>query len=39
MFPEAEAYGETAITIPLYVGLSDDDQGRVVQAIHEVLDA
>lgn len=37
MFPEAEAYGDSAITLPLYVGLSDADQDEVVRALSDVL--
>jgi UDP-4-amino-4,6-dideoxy-N-acetyl-beta-L-altrosamine transaminase len=38
-FPQAEAYYAEAISIPLYVGLSDADQDRVVQTLAKVLDA
>lgn len=36
-FPEAEAYYREAITLPLYAGLSDADQDRVVVSLREVL--
>jgi UDP-4-amino-4,6-dideoxy-N-acetyl-beta-L-altrosamine transaminase len=36
-FPEAEAYGESAITLPLYPALPEADQDRVVQALQELL--
>jgi UDP-4-amino-4,6-dideoxy-N-acetyl-beta-L-altrosamine transaminase len=36
-YPEAEAYGESAITLPLYAGLTDAQQDRVVAALKEVL--
>jgi UDP-4-amino-4,6-dideoxy-N-acetyl-beta-L-altrosamine transaminase len=34
-FPEAEAHGEEAITIPLYPGLTD--QEKVINALREIL--
>lgn len=37
-FPEAEAYGREAITLPLYPGLSDADQGRVADTLGSLLD-
>ncbi|MBJ3785053.1 UDP-4-amino-4,6-dideoxy-N-acetyl-beta-L-altrosamine transaminase [Devosia sediminis] len=36
-FPEAEAYYREAITLPLYPGLSDADQDRVVAALDAAL--
>ena len=36
-FPEAEAHGQTAITLPLYPTLSDQDQDQVIRALREVL--
>jgi dTDP-4-amino-4,6-dideoxygalactose transaminase len=36
-FPEAEAYGATAITLPLYPTLTDSQQDCVVTALREVL--
>jgi UDP-4-amino-4,6-dideoxy-N-acetyl-beta-L-altrosamine transaminase len=36
-FPEAEAYGESAITIPLYPLLSESEQDLVVRALREVV--
>jgi dTDP-4-amino-4,6-dideoxygalactose transaminase len=36
-FPEAEAYGQSAITLPLYPGLSEAEQDRVVQSLRGSL--
>jgi UDP-4-amino-4,6-dideoxy-N-acetyl-beta-L-altrosamine transaminase len=36
-YPEAEAYGNTAITLPLYPGLTDRQQDEVVSALNQVL--
>lgn len=36
-FPEAEKYYERAITLPLYYGLSEDDQDYVIRKVKEVL--
>lgn len=36
-FPEAEQYGEQAITLPLHPALNDEDQNRIVQLLHQVL--
>ncbi|HHT9112405.1 MAG TPA: UDP-4-amino-4,6-dideoxy-N-acetyl-beta-L-altrosamine transaminase [Candidatus Wunengus sp. YC65] len=36
-YPEAEAHGETAITLPLYPTLTDQEQEQVVDALHQVL--
>jgi UDP-4-amino-4,6-dideoxy-N-acetyl-beta-L-altrosamine transaminase len=36
-FPEAEAYGRQAITLPLYAALSERDQDRVVHELAAVL--
>jgi UDP-4-amino-4,6-dideoxy-N-acetyl-beta-L-altrosamine transaminase len=36
-FPEAESYYSEAITLPLYAGLSEQDQDRVVQALKGIL--
>ena len=36
-FPEAEAYYQGAITLPLYYGLSEDDQDRVILSMREIL--
>jgi UDP-4-amino-4,6-dideoxy-N-acetyl-beta-L-altrosamine transaminase len=36
-FPEAEAYGASAITLPLYPSMSDEQQDQVVQAMGDVL--
>jgi UDP-4-amino-4,6-dideoxy-N-acetyl-beta-L-altrosamine transaminase len=35
--PQAERYYSEAISIPLYFGLTDDQQDRVVIALHEAL--
>jgi UDP-4-amino-4,6-dideoxy-N-acetyl-beta-L-altrosamine transaminase len=31
-FPEAEAHGREALTLPLYPSMGEDDQGRVIRA-------
>jgi len=36
-FPEAEAYGRSAISLPLYPGLTGDEQERVVSALSALL--
>lgn len=36
-YPEAEQYYREAISIPLYAGLEDEDQDRVIAALCEVL--
>jgi UDP-4-amino-4,6-dideoxy-N-acetyl-beta-L-altrosamine transaminase len=36
-FPEAEAYGRTAITLPLYPLLGEEQQDRVVSALRQGL--
>ena len=36
-FPEAEAYASTAISLPLYPGLQETDQQRVVDALTALL--
>ena len=36
-FPEAEAYGSSAISLPLYPGLQDGDQQRVVRTLASLL--
>lgn len=36
-FPESEAYGRTAITLPLYPAMTEDDQLKVVKAVRESL--
>jgi UDP-4-amino-4,6-dideoxy-N-acetyl-beta-L-altrosamine transaminase len=36
-FPEAEAYARNAISLPLYPGLQDEEQDRVVQVLSNVL--
>lgn len=36
-FPAAEAYYDGAISLPIYAGLSDDDQTRVIDAVGQAL--
>ncbi len=36
-FPEAEAYARNAISLPLYPGLQEQEQERVVQALSSML--
>ena len=38
-FPQAEAYGRSAISLPLYPGLTDADQERVVEALAALVGA
>lgn len=38
-FPESELYYSEAITLPLFPGLTPDDQDRVVNALRDALDA
>jgi len=35
--PEAEAHGRTALTLPLYPGMTDEEQRQVVLALKDVL--
>lgn len=37
-FPQAEQYYETALTLPLYYGLTDAEQDYVVEQLRKVLD-
>jgi UDP-4-amino-4,6-dideoxy-N-acetyl-beta-L-altrosamine transaminase len=37
MFPEAEAHGREAVTLPLYAAMSDAQQGEVIDALRAVL--
>jgi UDP-4-amino-4,6-dideoxy-N-acetyl-beta-L-altrosamine transaminase len=37
MFPEAESYGQAAISLPMYPNLNQDQQDHVVSALHEAL--
>jgi UDP-4-amino-4,6-dideoxy-N-acetyl-beta-L-altrosamine transaminase len=39
MFNEAEAYGESAISLPMFPGLSESDQDYVVTSLNSVLSA
>jgi len=36
-FPQSEQYYREAISLPLYYGLTETDQGRVVQTLREIL--
>lgn len=36
-FPVAEAYYEACISLPMFVGLSDEDQDRTIAAVIEVI--
>jgi UDP-4-amino-4,6-dideoxy-N-acetyl-beta-L-altrosamine transaminase len=36
-YPEAEAHGKSAITLPLYASMTDEQQDEVVAALDEVL--
>jgi len=36
-FPRAEAYYREAITLPLYFGLSEEEQDRVIAAVREAI--
>ena len=36
-FPEAELYGHNAISLPLYPGLKESDQDRVVKVLSNLL--
>lgn len=36
-YPEAEAHGESAITLPLYSALTEQEQDQVVRALKETL--
>lgn len=38
-FPESEAYYEEAISLPMYAGLTDVEQVRVVEALKGSLSA
>ena len=37
MFPEAESYGQDAISLPMYPGLSEDAQMLVIKTICGVI--
>lgn len=37
-YPEAEAYGKEGITLPMYSALTDQQQGQVVDALHQILE-
>ena len=36
-YPEAEAHGQSAITLPMYAALTDQQQDQVVTALKEIL--
>lgn len=36
-FPEAEAHGDEAITLPLYPSLREDEQDRVIEAVRDAV--
>lgn len=36
-FPEAEQFGQTALTLPLYPDLKEDDQEHIVQVVGDLL--
>jgi dTDP-4-amino-4,6-dideoxygalactose transaminase len=36
-FPEAEAYYQTAISIPMYSGMTDEQQDHVIAVLHQLL--
>ncbi len=38
MFVQAENAYQTMLSIPLYTGMNDDDQARVIQALREILE-
>ena len=37
MFPQADAAYRAMISIPLFTAMTDADQSRVIEALHEVL--
>lgn len=37
-FPQAEAYAHNSISLPLYPGLKEEEQGKVVQILSNLLD-
>jgi len=38
MFPEAEAYGREAISLPMYPGLSEEQQALIVGALQGAVE-
>ena len=36
-FPEAEKYGREAISLPLYPGLSDDEQDHILTTLKRLI--
>jgi len=38
-YPETEKYYSEALTIPIYYGLDDEQSGRVIEAVQEIIDA
>jgi dTDP-4-amino-4,6-dideoxygalactose transaminase len=37
MFPQAEAYGDTAITLPIYPAMADEAQEQVISSLERAL--
>ena len=37
-YPEAEAHGQKAITLPMYSALTDQQQDQVVDSLHQILE-
>ena len=37
-YPEAEAHGQEAITLPMYAALTDQQQDQVVDSLHQILE-
>lgn len=37
-YPEAEAHGQEAITLPMYSALTDQQQDQVVDSLHQILE-
>ncbi len=38
-YPETEKYYSEALTLPIYYGLDDEQSGRVIEAVQEIIDA
>jgi dTDP-4-amino-4,6-dideoxygalactose transaminase len=39
MFPHAEKYGASTVTLPLFTQMTNDDVARVVHAVNEICAA
>jgi dTDP-4-amino-4,6-dideoxygalactose transaminase len=39
MFPHAEKYGASTVTLPLFTQMTQDDVTRVVHAVNEICEA